>query len=52
MDLENIAKEEIEADTIDAVKNAVSTYEHGFETKIETEFFSKGHIRRNSQTDL
>ena len=42
MDLENIAKEEIEADTIDAVKNAVSTYEHGFETKIETEFFPKG----------
>ena len=42
MDIENIAKEEIEAETIDAVKNAVSTYEHGFETKIETEFFPKG----------
>ncbi len=42
MDLENIAKEEIEAETIDSVKSVISTYEHGFETKIETEFFPKG----------
>ena len=42
MEAEVIANEEIERETIEVVNQVSSTYEHGFETKINTEFAPKG----------
>ena len=42
MEAEVIANEDIERETIEVVNQVSSTYEHGFETKINTEFAPKG----------
>ncbi len=42
MELDNIANEDIDKETIEAVNQFASSYEHGFETQIQTEFAPKG----------